>query len=69
MQFINNAVRTCYTRRLLGHGEAFMKAIDKNLFKKYMPADEAGLANSAGSAPDDEQRPLGNCVKSRPRKA
>ena len=45
-----------------------MKAIDKNLFKKFLPADEAGLANAAGSAPDDQQRPPGDFVKPRPRK-
>ena len=49
--------------------EAFMKAIDKNLFKKFLPADEAGLANSAGCAPDDRQRPLGDFVKTRRRKS
>jgi hypothetical protein len=30
-----------------------MKAIDKNLFKKFLPPDEQGFANSAGAAPDE----------------
>ena len=45
--------------------EAYMKAIDKNRFRMFLPPDEAGLANSAGSAPDDEQRPLGDFVKAK----
>jgi hypothetical protein len=45
--------------------EAFMKAIDKKLFQKFLPADEQAFANSAGSAPDDEQRAPGNFVKAR----
>ena len=34
-----------------------MKAIDKNLFKKFLPAEEQDLGNSAGAAPDDTKRP------------
>jgi hypothetical protein len=45
-----------------------MKAIDKNLFKKFLPPDEQGFANSAGAAPDDEQRPPGDFVKGRRQK-
>ena len=69
MQFMDDAIWTLLQQGVVSPREAFMKAIDKNLFKKFLPADEAGLANSAGSAPDDEQRPLGDFVKSRPRKA
>src|SRR5439155_1174957 len=43
--------------------EAFMKAIDKNRFKQYLPAEEAALGNAAGSVPDDEQKLPGNFVK------
>ena len=42
-----------------------MKAIDKNRFKKFLPAEERDLGNSAGAAPDDEQRPPGDFVKSK----
>ena len=45
-----------------------MKAIDKNRFKNFLPAEESDLANSAGAAPDDEERPPGDFVKSRARK-
>ena len=43
-----------------------MKAIDKNLFKKFLPSEEEALANSAGAAPDDEKRVPGNFVKPKP---
>jgi hypothetical protein len=45
--------------------EAFMKAIDKNLFKRFLPQEEAGLAYSAGAAPYDERRPAGDFIKGR----
>ena len=63
MQFMDDAIWTLLQQGVVSPHEAFMKAIDKNLFKKFLPADEAGLANSAGSAPDDEQRPPGDFVK------
>jgi hypothetical protein len=44
-----------------------MKAIDKNLFKKFLPADEQGLGNAAGAAPEDVKRPAGDFVKPRDR--
>ena len=43
--------------------EAFMKAIDKNRFKKFLPAEEQGLGDSAGAVPDDEKKLPGNFVK------
>jgi hypothetical protein len=46
-----------------------MKAIDKNLFRKFLPEDEQDLGNAAGAAPDDEKRAPGNFVKSRTRPA
>ena len=69
MQFMDDAIWTLLQQGIVSPHEAFMKAIDKNLFKKFLPADEAGLANSAGSSPDDEQRPLGDFVKGQARKA
>jgi len=69
MQFMDDAIWALLQQGAVSPHEAFMKAIDKNLFKKFLPAAEAGLANSAGASPDDEQRPLGDFVKSRVRKA
>jgi len=43
--------------------EAFMKAIDKNRFKQFLPAEEEGLATAAGSLPDDEKKMPRNFLK------
>jgi twitching motility protein PilT len=69
MQFMDDAIWALLQQGVVSPHEAFMKAIDKNLFKKFLPADEAGLANSAGFAPDDQQRPPGDFVKPRVRKS
>ena len=63
MQFMDDAIWALLQQGVISPHEAFMKAIDKNLFKKFLPADEAGLANSAGSAPGDELRPPGDFIK------
>jgi twitching motility protein PilT len=68
MQFMDDAIWALLQQGVVSPHEAFMKAIDKNLFKKFLPVDEAGLANSAGAAPDDQQRPPGDFVKGRTRK-
>jgi twitching motility protein PilT len=68
MQFMDDAIWALLQRGLISAHEAFMKAIDKNLFKKFLPAEEAALAYSAGAAPDDEQRPPGDFVKARARR-
>src|SRR3954467_8688631 len=69
MQFMDDAIWALLQQGVVSPHEAFMKAIDKNLFKKFLPTEEAGLANSAGAAPDDQQRPPGDFVKSRVRKS
>jgi hypothetical protein len=33
-----------------------MKAIDKNRFKPFLPAEEAALGNATGAVPDDERK-------------
>ena len=68
MQFMDDAILALLQQGLVAPHEAFMKAIDKNLFKKFLPADEVGFANSAGAAPDDEQHPPGDFVKARARR-
>jgi len=40
-----------------------MKAIDKNRFKKFLPAEEEHLGDAAAAVPDDEKRLPGNFVK------
>jgi twitching motility protein PilT len=64
MQFMDDAIWALFQGGVVSPHEAFMKAIDKNLFKKYLPMEEQQLSNSAGAAPDDEKRIPGNFVKS-----
>jgi hypothetical protein len=45
-----------------------MKSIDKNLFKKFLPPEEAGLANSAGAAREGEQHLPAGSGKGRSRR-
>jgi twitching motility protein PilT len=63
MQFMDDAIFALLQKGVVSPHEAFMKAIDKNRFKQYLPAAEAALGNAAGSVPDDEQKLPGNFVK------
>ncbi len=66
MQFMDDAIWSLLQKGIVSPHEAFMKAIDKNLFKKFLPEEEKDFANSAGAAPDDEKRAPGNFVKPKP---
>ncbi len=66
MQFMDDAIWALLQQGIVSPHEAFMKAIDKNLFKKFLPDEEQGFANAAGAAPDDEKRAPGNFVKAKP---
>lgn len=50
MQFMDDAIWAELKQGHVSPNEAFMKAIDKNRFKAYLPPEDADLANSAGSA-------------------
>jgi twitching motility protein PilT len=63
MQFMDDAIQALLRRGLVAPYEAFMKAIDKNRFKEFLPAEEKGLGNAAGSAPDGQKRSPGDFVK------
>src|SRR2546421_2489960 len=65
MQFMDDAIWAIFQKGLVSPHEAFMKAIDKNRFKQYLPAEEAALGNAAGSVPDDEQKLPGNFVRNK----
>ena len=69
MQFMDDAIWALLQQGVVSPHEAFMKAIDKNLFKKFLPAEEQALSNSAGAAPDDEKRARGDFVKPKVRPA
>ena len=68
MQFMDDAIHALLQKGAVSPHEAFMKAIDKNRFKQFLPADEQGLGNSAGAAPEDVKRAPGDFVKSRERR-
>jgi twitching motility protein PilT len=63
MQFMGDAIATLLQKGIVTPHEAFMKAIDKNRFKPFLPAEEQGLGDAAGAVPDDEKRQPGNFVK------
>src|SRR4051794_3099690 len=56
MQFMDDAIYTLLQQGAVSPHEAFMKAIDKNRFKQFLPAEEQGFGNSAGAAPEDAKR-------------
>ncbi len=65
MQFMDDAIWSLMQQGIVSPHEAFMKAIDKNLFKKFLPAEEQAFANSAGASPDEKRAP-GDFVKAKP---
>src|SRR5881392_4161714 len=63
MQFMDDAIFALLKNGTVTAHEAFMKAIDKNRFKQFLPAEEQSLADSAGAVPDDEKKLPGNFMK------
>jgi twitching motility protein PilT len=68
MQFMDDAIYTLFEEGVVSPHEAFMKAIDKNRFKQFLPPEEAAFGNFAGAAPEDLKRPAGDFVKSTERR-
>src|SRR5213595_4046012 len=68
MQFMDDAIYALLEKGAVSPHEAFMKAIDKNSFKPFLAADEEGLGNSAGAAPEDVKRAPGDFVKPKDRR-
>jgi twitching motility protein PilT len=66
MQFMDDAIWSLLQKGIVSPHEAFMKAIDKNLFKRFLPPEEEHLGDAAGAAPEDERRPPGDFVKGKP---
>ena len=60
MQFMDDAIWALVHQGRVSPREAFMKAIDKKRFERFLPAEEAGLAHSAGAVADEGQRPARN---------
>src|SRR5712671_3847341 len=65
MQFMDDAIYALLQAGSVSPHEAFMKAIDKNRFKPFLPPDEAALGNSAGAVPNDAKRAPGDFAKTR----
>ena len=63
MQFMDDAISTLLQQGVVTPHEAFMKAIDKNRFKPFLPAEEQSLGDAAGAVPDDQKNLPGNFVK------
>ncbi len=68
MQFMDDAILALLESGLVSPQEAFMKAIDKNLFQRFLSHEQAALANSAGAVPHDRRQLLGDFVKTKIRK-
>src|SRR6202171_5852232 len=49
MQFMDDAIWALFQQGVVSAHEAFMKAIDKNRFKKFLPSEEQSLGDSAGA--------------------
>ncbi|PYK17791.1 MAG: hypothetical protein DME56_14555, partial [Verrucomicrobia bacterium] len=63
MQFMDDTIWALLQNGTVTAHEAFMKAIDKNRFKQFLPAEEEHLGDAAGAVPDDEKRLPGNFMK------
>ena len=64
MQFMDDAIWALVQQGRVSPREAFMKAIDKKRFERFLPTGEAGLAHSAGAVAEERQRPARNLVRS-----
>jgi twitching motility protein PilT len=56
MQFMDDAIWALLEQGIVTPHEAFMKAIDKNRFKPFLPIEEQSLGHSAGAIPEDAQQ-------------
>src|SRR5881398_1374005 len=63
MQFMDDTIWALLEKGIVSAHEAFMKAIDKNRFRPFLPPEEEALGNAAGSVRNDEKRLSGNSVK------
>ncbi len=48
MQFMDDSIWDKLQRGIVSPQEAYMKAIDKSRFKRFLPEDQANIANAAG---------------------
>ncbi len=62
MQFMDDAILALLQQDLVSPHEAFMKAIDKALFKKFLPSDERALGDSVGGMREEQRRMPGGGI-------
>jgi twitching motility protein PilT len=67
MEFMDDAIHALLKAGAVSPHEAFMKAIDKNRFKEFLPAGERELGNAAGGSPEDIRRAPGDFMKTKER--
>jgi len=60
---MDDAIWALFQQGIVSAHEAFMKAIDKNRFKKFLPSEEQNLGNPPVAVPDDEKRQPGYFAK------
>ena len=63
MQFMDDAIFALLQNGTVTAHEAFMKAIDKNRFKQFLPSEEQDLGVASGAVPDDDKQLPGNFMK------
>lgn len=63
MQFMDDAILALLINGTVSPHEAFMKAIDKSRFKGFLSAEEQSFGDSAGAAPDGQNKLPGNFMK------
>ena len=63
MQFMDDAIFALLEKKVVNPHEAFMKSIDKNRFKQFLPTEEEHFGDVAGAVPDDEKRLPGNFIQ------
>jgi len=69
MQFMDDAIMEQLMTGAVNAHEAYMKAIDKQRFKPFLPPEEEGLANAAGVPDDVDHQDLGKRPTLRPKTA
>ncbi|HEV2096185.1 MAG TPA: ATPase, T2SS/T4P/T4SS family, partial [Chthoniobacterales bacterium] len=62
MQFMDDAIWALLQKDLVSPHEAFMKAIDKTRFKKFLTSEEQALGDSVGGTREEQRRIPGGSI-------
>jgi len=66
MQLMDDAIWRLLQQGIIAPHEGFMKSIDKNLFKRFLPREERALSHAAGATLDHSKAGLGEISRSTP---